>query len=555
MNSLVKSTAMGLALAAGGLLGAAHAATDGAHTGGTLKLVAHGSAGTIDPQVNYTQEFWQLYQNSYDQLVTFKQVAGKGSTEIVPDLATAIPKAEDGGKTYVFHLRKGIKFSNGEPVTVQAVYHSFVRIFKVHGPTAGTFYNGIVGADACLKTPDTCTLEKGVVIDPKANTVTFHLTQPDSEFFDKIAVPLAAILPADTPMKGSGVTPLPGSGAYMIQSYVPDQKLVMVRNPHFKEWSADAQPKGYPDKIVYNFGLTGDAQVTAIENGQADWMYDTPPADRLNEMGTRYSKQVHVNAQAAFFYLSMNTNLAPFNNVKARQAVNYAIDRNAVVNLWGGKVLAQPACTILPPKFPGFEQHCDYTKNPGDVAWSAPDMAKAKELVKESGTAGQKVTLIVSDKTVNKNIATYIQSVLNDLGYKASVHTISSNIQFTYIQNTKNKVQASLTDWYQDYPAASDFLNVLFSCDSFHPGSDSSINTSGFCSKKVDADMKAAMTTALTDPAKADKMWAKVDQEIMAQAPIAPLFNPKRVDFVSKRLGNFTWTSVYQFDPALAWVK
>ncbi|TMV82891.1 hypothetical protein FGG78_23535 [Thioclava sp. BHET1] len=351
-------------------------------------MVAHGSAGTIDPQVNYTQEFWQLYQNSYDQLVAFKQVAGKASTDIVPDLATEIPKAEDGGKTYVFHLRQGIKFSNGEPLTVQAVYNSFVRIFKVHGPTAGTFYNDIVGADACLKDPDTCSLKDGVVIDPKANTVTFHLVQPDSEFFDKLAVPHAAILPADTPMKGSGVTPLPGTGAYMIKTYVPDQKLIMVRNPYFKEWSKDAQPQGYPDEIDYNFGLTDDAQVTAIENGQADWMYDTPPADRLNEMGTRYAKQVHVNPLAAFYYMSMNVNLAPFNNVKVRQAVNYALDRNAIVNLWGGKVLAQPACTILPPEFPGFAEHCDYTKNPGDVKWTAPDMAKAKELVKEGVLKG-----------------------------------------------------------------------------------------------------------------------------------------------------------------------
>ncbi len=558
MRNLTRTVAMGLALAALGLAGTASAATQAElmklHRGGTLELISSSSEGTIDPQVNYTAEYWQLYQGVYDGLVTFAKGEGADGNKIVPDLATEIPAAEDGGKTYVFHLRKGIKFSNGQEVTVNDVYASFVRIFKVKGPTAGTFYNGIVGADACLQNPDTCSLKDGIVVDPKADTVTFHLTAPDPEFFDKLAVPHASILPADSPMTDVGTKPLPGTGPYMFKSYAPNQELIMVRNPNFKQWSEAAQPDGFPDEIDYKFGLTTDASVTAVENGQADWMFDSPPTDRLSEIGTKYASQVHVSPLTAFYYLAMNVNLAPFDNQKVRQAVNYAIDRNALVNLFGGKVLAQPACTILPPGFPGYEAHCDYTKDPG-TKWTAPDLAKAKELVKESGTAGQKVTVIVEDKAVDRNIGTYVQSVLNEIGYDASVKAISANIQFTYIQNTNNKVQISLSDWYQDYPAASDFLNVLLSCASFHPGSDSSINISGFCDKKVDADMAQAMSTAITDPAAANKEWAKIDQEVMVAAPMAPLFNPKRVDFVSKRLGNFVFSNQNQFIPELAWVK
>ena len=110
-------------------------------------------------------------------------------------------------------------------------------------------------------------------------------------------------------------------------------------------------------------------------------------------------------------------------------------------------------------------------------------MAKAKALVKASGTAGQKVAIVVGDDAVNKAIGTYLQSLLNQLGWKASIKVLANNIQFTYIQNTKNKVQISLSQWYQDYPAASDFLNVLFGCASYTPGSDTSINISGFCDK------------------------------------------------------------------------
>src|SRR5262249_59935726 len=204
-------------------------------------------------------------------------------------------------------------------------------------------------------------------------------------------------------------------------------------------------------------------------------------------------------------------NIPPFNNLKARQAVNFAIDRNAVVKLFGGKVLAQPACQVLPPGFPGYEPYCPYTKDPG-TTWSAPDLEKAKELLKESGTAGQKVTIIVQDLTVDRSIGTYLQSVVKSIGYDASVKALSQNIQFTYTQNTKNNVQISVSQWYQDYPAASDFLNVLFGCASFHPNSDSSINISGFCDKTIDDMMKHALATGVTDPAAANEEWTAIDR-------------------------------------------
>src|SRR5439155_14866049 len=147
-------------------------------------------------------------------------------------------------------------------------------------------------------------------------------------------------------------------------------------------------------------------------------------------------------------------------------------------------VLASPVCQVLPPGFPGHEDYCPYTKDPG-AKWSAPDLDKAKQLVEESGTKGQKVTIIAEDTAISKSLGVYLQSVLKDIGYDAEVKPISPNIQFTYIQNTNNKVQISLTQWYQDYPAASDFLYILFGCESYTPGSDSSINISGFCDEGI----------------------------------------------------------------------
>ncbi|MFL5338265.1 MAG: ABC transporter substrate-binding protein, partial [Geminicoccaceae bacterium] len=486
--------------------------------------------------------------------VAFKKAPGAEGFKVVADLAEEVPTPTNDGKTWTFKLRSGIKFSDGSDLGVDDVVASFQRIFKVSSPTSGSFFNVLVGSDACLATPATCTLDGGVVADAAGDTVTINLTRPDAEFLYKLSLPHASILPSVAPTADAGTTPIPGTGAYTITSYDPNTSLKFARNPHFNEWSVEAQPDGFPDEIVYDFGLTEEAQVSAVANGQADWMYDPPPTDRLAEIGTKYQKQVHVTPLTAMWYAPMNTRLAPFDNLKARQAVAYAIDRKALVNLFGGPILASPVCQVLPPGFPGNQPYCPFTKDP-DTKWTAPDLAKAKQLMQESGAVGQEVTIIVQDVTVDRNVGVYLQSVLNDLGFKASVKAISSNIQFTYIQNTNNKVQMSVSQWYQDYPAASDFLNVLFGCDSFREGSDSSINISGFCDKAIDQRMKEAMALAVTDEAAANKLWAGIDQSVTDAAPAAFMFTPKHLDFVSTRLGNFQFNSEFYWMTAQSWVK
>ena len=556
---IIKSLVTTTALLISGLFGASSSSAAGAaalapydakKAGGTLTLVAQAAAGSLDPKINYTAEFWQLYQASYDGLLSFSYGTGATTFNVVPDLAEALPEVSNGDKTFTFKLRKGIKFSDGKPVTVADVKASFERIFKVSSPTAGSFYNGIVGADKCLKTPATCKLDKGVVVDAATNTVVINIIAPDDAILSKLAVPHAVINPASAPSKDAGTTIIPSTGAYMFKSYDPNKSLVMVRNPYFKEWSHDAQPQGYPDQIVYKFGITPTAQVTAVENNQANWAYDPIPADRLNEIGTKYASQVHINPLTAMWYLPMNVNLAPFDNVKARQAVNYAIDRAAMVKIFGGTQLAAPVCSFLPPNFPGHVDYCGYTKGATPAkpakAWAGADLELAKKLVKESGTAGQAVGIVVSDDDVNKQMGVYLQSVLNSIGYKATVKPISGNIQFTYIQNSKNKVQISVTQWYQDYPAASDFLDVLLGCASFTPNSDSSINMAGYCNKKLDAKMAKAKALGATDPVAANKLWGEIDQEVMADAPVAVAFTPKQLDFISSGTKNYLFSLQYK---------
>jgi len=511
--------------------------------GGTLTTLASDNFGTIDPAINYTFQGWQFLIITNDGLVGFKRAGGVEGTKIVPDLATSIPEPTDGGKTYTFTLRKGIKYSDGTPLKASDFRFVMERQFKTGGPVA-SFYQGIVGGDACAAKPDTCDLSKGVVTDDAAGTVTFHLTAPDAEWLQKLSLPFAFAVPQTAPNKDVGNSALPGTGPYKVDSYTPNGEIKLVRNPNFKEWSKEAQPDGLPDVIVQKFGASVSSQVTQVENNQADWLFSgqTIPADRLPELSSKYADRVHVNALTADWYFALNTRIPPFNNLKARQGVNFATDRNAIVKIAGGPQIAVPTCQILPPNFPAYEGYCPYTKNPGGGKYNGPDFQKGQQLIDESGTKGQSVTINTTTDENEKNLGLYFVSLLNKLGYKAKLQALAPGPQYPYVQNSKNKVQMGWSAWYQDYPAPSDFLNVLLGCSNFHPGSDASPNIAAFCDKAIEAKIQQALKVGVTDPEAANKIWTDVDHSMTDAAPWVDLYNPKQIDFLSDRVKGYTWS-------------
>ena len=532
-------------------VGTAHAEP---HRGGVLKLAAAQAAGTIDPQISYTQDVWQILFVTQDGLLGFRKAEGADGLVVVPDLAEGLPVVGDGGRTYTFRLRDGVRFSDGRAVGVADVVASLRRMFRVSGPNVGSWYSIIVGADACLAQPAGCMLVGGVAGDAAARTVTIRLTRPDSEFAQKLALPFAAVLPADTPDRDLGTTPPVATGPYRIASYNPMRGMVLTRNTYFHEWSRDAQPDGYPDRIEFRYGLQAEAEVSAIENGSLDWMSDPVPLDRLAEIGGEHAGLAHIHPLMGYYYVMMNNHLRPFDDVRARQAMAMAINRRVVVNLYGGPALGTPLCHLLPAGLAGSVPYCPFTRDPGPV-WSAPDLARARALVAASGTAGMRVTLIVSDRDVERSMGIYLQSVLSDIGYDAHLHAVSYNIRDPYLENSNNQVQIGLSNWFEDYPAASDFLNVLFSCAGYHPGSDASINMSGFCDPAVDARMVAATAAEAGDAGRASALWAGIDHDVTDRAPSTTLFQINALDVVSARVGHFRFSPLFHMILSQEWVQ
>ena len=277
----VGSRPSGLAMSGDAVLVAVRHSGAG-HRGGTLVLRTNrprrkgsDSIDSIDYALSRYTYVLPLLRMTGDGLTAFNQVSGLAGTQLVPDLATSLPAPTDGGRTYTFQLRPGIRYSNGRPVQATDFRSTFERFYALGSPA--TDYDGIVGGAQCRKHPKRCDLSRGIVADDVARTVTFHLTRPDPDFLYKLAFPFAYVLPGGTPRRPAGTHPLPATGPYMIATYRPRRLLRFVRNPFFHEWSRAAQPDGYPDRIDIRIAGTADEAIRDVVDGKADVVWLAQP--------------------------------------------------------------------------------------------------------------------------------------------------------------------------------------------------------------------------------------------------------------------------------------
>jgi len=525
--------------AAGGRLFAGVAAAGAAHRGGTLTLLKQDPEfDSLDPATLISLTPTQLLGLTNDGLVTLNHAGGAAGLQIVPDLAVSLPAPTDGGTTYSFDLRPGIRYSTGRPVEARDFRYALERVFRLDSPAA-YFYRGIVGADGCQARPKACDLSSGIVTDEATRRVTFHLSAPDPDFLDKLALPYAYAVPDGSVPREAVRKPLPATGPYVIASYRPGHELKLVRNPRFHEWSNAAQPDGYPDAIVWKLGARLDDALTAIERGRADWVlnYGPLPPERRRQIMTQYASQAHAELVPLTYYYFMNTRAPPFNDVRVRRALNYALDRTALARIYH----ARPACQVVPPQMPGYSPYCPYTRHPGaDGGWGAPDLATARRLIAASGTRGMRVKVISDLRTPDLS---FIVALLRKFGYRASPWIVPGRRYGLTISDSRNRVQIGSGGWGTDYPAASDFFDVKFSCHVYRPASPFNNNDSEFCNRRIEAEANHARLLELTDPPAANRAWEHVYRDIINQAPWLPTVTPTWTDFLSKRAGN------YQFHP------
>jgi peptide/nickel transport system substrate-binding protein len=495
-----------------------------------FRIVYDTGTDYLDPGLSYTVQGWQAMWNVYLSLLGYKHVAGPDGATLVPALATALPQVSADGKTYKLTLRKGLKYSNGKPVKATDFRYAIERDYKVDSPGVG-FFSNVVGADDFAKTKKGHI--GGIVTNDSTGEITIKLLKPQGDFQNILATIFAAPVPQGTPAKDQSTHPIPSTGPYQIASYKPSRQFVMTRNPSFK--ALPNVPATNPDKITVTIINDDSAALQKVINGQADYDFHPLPLDRLSEVQNKYADQLKVYTPANTYYFFMNTRIKPFDDVNVRKAINYAIDRQALVRLYGG--LAAPTENILPPTYPQYKKHTLYTH----------DVAKAKQLLRAAGVNGTKVTVWTSNRDTAKRPANYLADVLNTVGFKATLKVIDASIYWTTVGNQKTKAAIGFADWFQDYPHPLDWFDVLLNGERITPTHNN--NYSNFDSKAVNTKIDQLKKQTKLNSA-VNTQWATLDRQIMEQAAWAPYVNRQFTDFFAKGIDTSCYINhvLYQFD-------
>ncbi|MGH2968515.1 MAG: ABC transporter substrate-binding protein, partial [Solirubrobacteraceae bacterium] len=482
-----------------------------AHRGGTLRLVDAAAAvsSELDPAYSYGEP--TLNEATRDGLMTLRRSAGTSYGVPIPNLAVAHPEVSDGGRTYTFTIRRGIRFSDGRPLRPSDLAYSLNRAARTG--QGGQILDTVARARA----------------DDAAGTVTLHLEQPDPEILYKLTTGFGSVVP-----QGSGKPPvkrpLPATGPYRVTKFTSGRGYRLERNPYFKVWSAAARPDGYPDAITKVVTDT-EAGVRRVARGAADVLtlpHLAQMTKRLPELRRRYGERLHTFAPAGTQWFFMNVDMPPFDDVRARRAVLLGLDRRAILRRQGGESGARLTCRIIPPTLAGHDESpCPYPEQ--------PDLARARRLVRASGTRGMRVTVLTGDPAFTANSEVLVKT-LRRIGHRPTDRNQPIGAYFEGILNRpRHDGHIGTMGWYADYPSPSNFILPLFRCG--RPPANS--NVGHYCDRQLDALARRAQRLQISRPEEANRLWAAADRRIVERAAAAPLTNGVNHFLVSERVANF----------------
>ena len=475
--------------------------------GGSMTVTYQEDIATLDPAIGYDWQNPSMMQAIFDGLMDYKP----GTTELTPWLAKSYEISKDG-KTYTFKLHKGVKFQNGRELTADDVKYTLERLVnpKTQSPGASYFSKIKGGEEMMAGKADSLA---GVRVLDKY-TVQVELTEPYAPFLNVLAMHFGSIVPKEEVAKWGedfGKHPV-GSGAYRLAEWTLGQRLVFERN---KDYFRDDQP--HLDRITVEVGQDPTVATLRLLRGEVDLLGDGIPPSQFQKVTSdpALKNQIVPGKQLNTSYLALNVKMKPFDNLKVRQAVNMAINKERIVRIINGR--GTPATQPLPPSMPGYDK--DYKGYPYD-----PE--KAKALLKEAGYGDGFTTEIYAMNTdPNPRIAQAIQQDLSVVGIKAAVKALSSSV---VIEAGGKEDEAPIVwsggmAWIADFPDPSGFYWPILGCGSTGP---TGWNWSQYCNKDIEA--RAVEADRIVAPDRAEERigkWRAIYLDIMKDAPWVPVFN------------------------------
>jgi peptide/nickel transport system substrate-binding protein len=547
-NSALSGTIQGVA---GGFGGGKVPLSPGGTKGGTLNIANTGDVDYLDPARTYYAFSWDFHQLTNRTVLTYPNSADptKG-LELTGDIATAPAKGEQGNKVWTYHLKDGIKFQDGSPVTSKDIKYAVERTFASDVINGGPTYFKTFLDDpknpykGPYKDKDANHLGLASIVTPDDKTITFNLTQPFSEW--NFVMTLFGTSPVqqsvDLNSKTGGAkynNHVQATGPYKIANYSPNKFIDLVRNDQY-DAATDGTRPAYPDKIHMVTNLDPDTE----DNGIAAGTYDLA----MEGTGVQQAMQAKILSDPSLKaraldpvtgftrYLAIFTKVAPFDKLECRQAVEYAINKQEQVRARGGSIGGgAPASTMSPPSLLGYKAEDQYaSKN------SEGDVAKAKELLGKCGhPTGFTTTLVTTNKGKAIAQAQFIQQDLQKVGIKVNVKQFDSATYYSSVVGVpanvhKNKYGLAVAGWGPDWPAPYGFYENIVDPRAILPQGNSNY------SECDNADITSTIDKALAAPSTNDAVssWNQVDHLVMANACDIPVVYDKALALFSSRLKN-----------------
>jgi peptide/nickel transport system substrate-binding protein len=508
--------------------------TASAKSGGTLKVVEGTFPDSLDPQFGYTTQAAEADAMVYTPLLQYAAKTGTAGTQLVPGLAKALPTVSSDQKTYTLQLRSGLKYSDGTAVKASDFTHAIERACKISWGGKSFYTNYIVGAADYDK--GKASTISGIQTNDSTGQITIHLTQPYGAFPNLIAFPSSAPVPSSTPMKVLSNTPPVGVGPYKFGKIVPNSSYELIKNTAFSGFGITDVPSGFVDKVEVTKNTNTNTEAQQVLDNQADIFDpgDALPAGALQKVQTQAKDRYQKVPVAATYYFFMNTAVAPFNNAAARKAVAMATDRQAIARLSSGALV--PGCNFLPPTIVGHKDGSCAGIDPNAVP-SSSTIAQAKQLIKNAGLAGTRVTVWSETRSPRQEYCTYLNGLLNQLGFKSTLKVIQDTVYFQTIGNRKLNAQVGFADWSQDFPNPSDFYLLLSKTGIQDTNNENFGNVSD---PQIESQLAQLNPIPATKLASAQSGWQNLDAYVASKYYVdvygyltAPKFTSNRVDFAS----------------------
>ena len=511
--------------------------------GGTVTMANAGDWDSLDTGETYYGYSWDFARNYSRALVMFKSAPGSGSDELVPDLATDLGKASDGGKTWTYTIRKGVKFDDGTPVTSKDVAYGVERSTdKVTFPNGPAYFDAMLNWPSGWKGPYK---SKGMDVSsaietPDDSTIVFHLKTPFAGFDYLAQTPQTAPVPQAKDKGAQYKNSYVSTGPYKFSDMQPGKSFKLVRNDQWDP-STDPNRKALPDEFDVSVNVNADDIDNRIMAGDLDIDIagtGAQPAALARVLNDPALKANTDNPTLArLWYTSINPTVKPLDNIHCRNAVMYAMDHVSYQTAYGGPVAGgELATTILPPAIPGYQKF-DLFPTPDNKG----DVTKAKDELKQCGQPNGFATNMSyrTERPKEKATAEAFQQALAKVGIKVTPKGYPQADYFAaYAGNppyvVKNNIGLAANGWGADWNDGFGFLSQIVDSRVIRPAGGSS-NTS----VRIPAVDKMLDTAQVElDQSKREADWAAIDKAVMQEAVIYPGVYAKSVLLRSKNLTN-----------------